>query len=125
MDINNKGDLTLKAEDYLFALPEGEEEAVKIGLEYWFDSGNFTSFSDGLVNAAVSSGYNGKPDDRPAVCQYILHIADKAGIPLEKEKRNIQNWLNEKNPPSRNQAGRDTVFRICFALNMNLPINRD
>lgn len=121
MDINNKGDLTLKAEDYLFALPEGEEEAVKIGLEYWFDSGNFTNFSDGLVNAAVSSGYNGKPDDRPAVCQYILHIADKAGIPLEKEKRNIQNWLNEKNPPSRNQAGRDTVFRICFALNMNLP----
>lgn len=114
MDINNKGDLTLKAEDYLFALPEGEEEAVKIGLEYWFDSGNFTNFSDGLVNAAVSSGYNGKPDDRPAVCQYILHIADKAGIPLEKEKRNIQNWLNEKNPPSRNQAGRDTVFRICF-----------
>lgn len=121
MDINNKGDLTLKAENDLFALPEDEEEAVTIGLEYWFNSKNYSSFSDGLVKAVISSGYNGSPDDRPAVCQYILHAADKAGIPLEKEKRNIQNWLNEKNPPSRNLAGRDTVFKICFALKMDFP----
>ena len=121
MNIDDKGELTLKAEDNLFALPEDEEEAVTIGLEYWFNSNNFSSFSDGLVEAAISSGYNGRPDDLSGVCQYVLHAADKKGIPLEKEKRNIQNWLNEKNPPSRNTAGRDTVFRICFALGMDLP----
>lgn len=120
MVILGKGELTQKAEDVLFGLPEDEDQAVKIGLEYWFCKDNFSNFSDGLTNLAISAGYCGHSEDKTEVCRYILDVAKNSDVPLLAQKRNIQNWLRESNPPSRTKDGRDVIFRICFALNLSL-----
>ena len=121
--MESMGESTMLAQDNAFAFPD-EDDGTLLALEYWRDPDHFASFADMLAQAAVTAGYDGDPQDRSAVCRYIIGRGAEKGISFEEWKKTLQNWVNGKEV-GRDEKARDRVYQLCFALDMSSDQVRD
>lgn len=86
------------------------------GKEYIDALSNASFFSEKLLDQIKKSGYDADPDDAGQLVSYVLSRCKNEGIFISRQ--NITNWLSGGTPAS-SSAGRDNVYKLCFALGMN------
>ncbi len=86
------------------------------GKEYIDALNNASFFAEKLLDQIKKSGYDADPDDAGQLVSYVLSRCKSEGISISRQ--NITNWLSGGTPAS-SSAGRDNVYKLCFALGMN------
>lgn len=72
---------------------------------------DFNPFYEGVYRAAVRHGFSGQQEDNKALEKFVSSACKAANIDLD-----LRSWLLKKKIPG--PAGRDNVYRLCFALGM-------
>lgn len=107
------GEKTQMAFDELFAL---DYETDELPAKAYMDSlDDMKLFSEKMIKRIRILGYDGE-EDVNSMTAYILKRCQSEKIELSRQ--NITNWLT-KGFPSGNELGRENVYRLCFALQMN------
>ncbi len=86
------------------------------GKEYIDALNNTSFFTDKLIERIRKSGYDGDLCDTNQLASYVLNRCKIEDISISRQ--NITNWLSGGTPAS-SSAGRDNVYKLCFALGMN------
>ncbi|MEE1066194.1 MAG: hypothetical protein UH249_08695 [Acutalibacteraceae bacterium] len=86
------------------------------GKEYIDALNNASFFTEKLLDQIKKSGYDADSDDAGQLTSYVLSCCKSEGISISRQ--NIINWLSGGTPVS-SSAGRDNVYKLCFALGMN------
>lgn len=86
------------------------------GKEYIDALNNASFFTEKLFDQIIKSGYDADPADAGQLVSYVLSRCKSEGISISRQ--NITNWLSSGTPAS-SSAGRDNVYKLCFALGMN------
>lgn len=131
MDFNN---LTQQAEDK-FSTYDFESDDTVPGKEYIETLNCVTNFYDYTWKFAKEKGYDQDRNEKEALIKYITQKCaahkDMNGKPLVSAAT-IKNWLenafsedNDWTGPAGNQAGRENVYRLCFALGLNAEETRN
>ena len=126
--------LTQKAEDK-FSTFDLESDDTVPGKEYIEKLNCVTNFYDYTWKFAKDKGYEQDREDVKALIQYITKKCaeqkDVNGKPLVSAAT-IKNWLenafaedNDWTGPAGNQAGRENVYKLCFALGLNAEETSD
>ena len=74
------------------------------------------TFFEYVYNHAVHCGYSSDADDTRALVSYVFEKCKAANINISRQT--IVNWLT-KGLPANTASGRENVYRLCFALEMN------
>lgn len=106
---------TQLAED-IFASFEFDYSDVP-GKEYIESLDTVTTFYDYTFDYARMNGFDGDKTDAGALAKFIFALGEKRNAQLSS-LNTVKNWL-KKAPPSGNQAGRENVYTLCFALGLN------
>ena len=113
-DIHDEaGEYTLSAIDNCFE----DFDAGEIVRQLKSNDG-FRRFDDGLTQALITSGYSGDPESVPDKTKYLMGSITESGASITLPT--IRNWLKGEKRPKCNAAGREIVFKLCFALRMSL-----
>lgn len=107
------GEKTQLAFDELFSL-DYEPEALP-AKEYMDSLNDLKLFSERIIKRIRILGYDGEEEVNKIVA-YILKRCENEKIQISRQ--NITNWLT-KGFPSSSEHGRENVYRLCFALQMN------
>ena len=87
------------------------------GKEYIESLDVVTTFYDYTHTYAQKNGFNGDRSDADALAKFIFALGSEKSAPLSS-LNTVKNWL-KKAPPSGNQAGRENVYTLCFALGLD------
>lgn len=74
-------------------------------------------FTEYVLMHAKRCGYQETGSDTGKLVSFIKHKCDESGVVISRQ--NIANWLTKGIPGSAAKA-RDNVYRLCFALRMDL-----
>lgn len=85
------------------------------GKEYIKSLNTVATFLEYTQKYAKKIGYDG--NDLDSLAKYIFDKGIKNNAPLSS-LTTVKNWL-KKAPPASNPAGRENVYRFCFALEMD------
>ena len=107
--------VTQLAED-AFADFEFEYDDVP-GKEYIETLNEVTTFYDYTYTYAQKNGFDGDKSGADALAKFIVKLGEERNAPLSS-LNTVKNWL-KKAPPAANQAGRENVYTLCFALGLN------
>ncbi len=103
------------AEDAFWAFDFEKEEIP--GKEYIESLNTVTTFYDYTFEYAQKNGCCTDKEDIDALAKFIFNKSKETGAEISS-LTTIKNWL-KKAPPTNNQAGRENVYKLCFALGMN------
>lgn len=111
------GNATMMAWDYLLELDTNAATEELLGKEYIEQLDEDALFREGIDARICELGYAGSMDDSNAKVAFIWNQFLKHEIdPISKAT--LKNWL-VKAAPTSNQKGRENVFKLCFALEMD------
>ena len=115
--INNTEDNTEFAFNSFYELDFINEELP--GIEYINNLDEIALFSDALKSRAAELGWS---ESDESLINYVIGLCKDAGVDISRQ--NIKNWVNGT-MPSGNAAGRENVYKLCFALKMNDEETKD
>ena len=87
------------------------------GKEYIESLNTVTTFYDYTYAYAQKNGFDGDKSDADALAKFIFALGNERNAPLSS-LNTLKNWL-KKAPPTGNQAGRENVYTLCFALGLD------
>lgn len=87
------------------------------GKEYIESLNTVTTFYDYTYIHAQKKGFDEDKSNADALAKFIVKLGEERNAPLSS-LNTVKNWL-KKAPPSANQAGRENVYTLCFALGLN------
>ena len=87
------------------------------GKEYIESLNTVTTFYDYTYAYAQKSGFTEDKLNADALAKFIVKLGEERNAPLSS-LNTVKNWL-KKSPPAANQAGRENVYTLCFALGLN------
>ena len=87
------------------------------GKEYIESLNIVTTFYEYTYVYAKKNGFKEDKSNADALAKYILKLGEERKAPLSS-LNTVKNWL-KKAPPAANQAGRENVYTLCFALGLN------
>lgn len=93
------------------------------GKEYIESLDIVTTFYDYTYTYAQKNGFDGEKSDADMLAKFIMKLGEKRNAPLSS-LNTLKNWL-KKAPPSANQAGRENVYTLCFALGLNVKETKE
>ena len=103
------------AED-IFSTFEFDDYRDVPGKEYLESLNTVNNFYEYAFDYAQKNGYDGDRENADALAKYIFAKGQENGAILSS-LATIKNWLKTA-PPTGNQAGRENVYKLCFALGM-------
>lgn len=115
MSVFQNNEETRLAED-VFSAFEFDYDDVP-GKEYIASLNTVTTFYDYTYIYAQKNGFDEDKLNADALAKYIVKLGEERGAPLSS-LNTVKNWL-KKVPPAANQAGRENVYTLCFALGLN------
>lgn len=87
------------------------------GKEYLQSLNVTENFYEYVFYYAQKCGFDGEKQDADALAKFIYTKGEEKNVSLSS-LATLKNWL-KKAPPTGNQAGRENVYKLCFALGMN------
>lgn len=87
------------------------------GKEYLQSLNVVENFYEYVFYYAQKCGFDGEKQDADALAKFIYTKGEEKNASLSS-LATLKNWL-KKAPPTGNQAGRENVYKLCFALGMN------
>ena len=87
------------------------------GKEYIESLNTVTTFYDYTYAYAQKNGFEDDKSNADALAKFIVKLGEERNAPLSS-LTTVKNWL-KKAPPAANQAGRENVYTLCFALGLN------
>lgn len=81
-----------------------------------------STFSEYVCTHAVRCGYAGSPEDIGALASFVFEKCKAANINISRQT--LVNWLT-KGLPANTVGGRENVYRLCFALEMDAQQTRE
>lgn len=87
------------------------------GKEYLQSLNVVKNFYEYVFYYAQKCGFDGEKQDADALAKFIYTQCEETNASLISLPT-LKNWL-KKAPPSGNQVGRENVYKLCFALDMN------
>lgn len=82
------------------------------GKDYFNQLDDSALFSEGIKNRIREMGYHDDLD----ITRFLTNLCKEAGVSLSRQT--ITNWISGGTPAS-GDAGRDNVYKLCFALKLN------
>lgn len=82
------------------------------GKEYFDSLDDYALFADGVKNCARVIGYRDDTD----IISFLVNRCKEAGVNLSRAT--LSNWMT-KGSPASDASGRENVYKLCFALQMN------
>ena len=77
---------------------------------------SISNFSDYVFIHAMRCGYSGDASDTTALVTFVSNKCKEANVGISRQT--LANWLT-KGLPANTASGRENVYRLCFALEMN------
>ncbi len=108
-------DSTQIAEDTFFEMDFDYKEIP--GKEYIESLNTITNFYDYTLKYAKKCGYSDDDNNAEELAKFIFELSQKRNVELSS-LGTVKNWL-KKASPTGNQSGRENVYKLCFALNLN------
>lgn len=87
------------------------------GKEYIESLNTVTTFYDYTYLYAQKNGFEEDKSNADALAKFVITLGEGRKAPLSS-LNTVKNWL-KKAPPAANQAGRENVYTLCFALGLN------
>lgn len=87
------------------------------GKAYLESLDTVNNFYEYVFEYALKSGYGGDKINADNLAKYVFAKGQESGANLSS-LATVKNWLKSA-PPTGNQAGRENVYKLCFALGMN------
>ena len=81
-----------------------------------------STFSEYVCTYAVRCGYAGSPEDLGALASFVFEKCKSANVNISRQT--LVNWLT-KGLPANTAGGRENVYRLCFALEMDAQQTRE
>ncbi len=111
MNNSNKANNTEYAFDSFYDLDFSNE--ILPGVEYINALDEITLFADALKKRATELGWAESAD---TLINFLIGLCKNASVDISRQ--NITNWVDGITP-SGNSAGRENVYKLCFALKMD------
>ncbi len=92
------------------------EENEFPGKEYMDSLNTVTTFNEYVAIHANRCGYSEDVPDTGNLATFLAAKCKEAGVNISRQT--LVNWLT-KGLPANTASGRENVYRLCFALNMN------
>lgn len=105
------GDETRLAQDRIWSLDDFVENQIE-GKTYLAAFENIRFFRDAVLERAKALGFTGASDAE--LVAFLDDLCRQAGVGLERPT--LKNWIMRSAPKA---AGRENVYRLCFALRFN------
>ena len=87
------------------------------GKEYIQSLNVVTTFYDYTYIYAQKNGFQEDKSNADALAKFVMKLGEERKA-LLSSPNTVKNWL-KKSPPAANQAGRENVYILCFALGLN------
>lgn len=120
----NAGNLTSKGldniiyDEYCFI----DEDTDEYTEEYLKNEYNFKSFSDGLTECINKYGFKGDINSVEEKTEYIISKCNENNVQLNPAI--VKTWFKDKRPVSEKRS-RENVYKLCFALKLDLKQTSD
>lgn len=75
-----------------------------------------STFVEYLLAHAIRCGYSGEPTDVGSLASFVAEKSKNAGVNISRQT--LVNWLT-RGLPANTAGGRENVYRLCFAMEMN------
>ena len=82
------------------------------GKEYFDQMDDNSPFIEGIKSIAYRMGYRDDLD----IVRFLMGLCVEAGVSISRPT--LSNWIT-KGTPASSEAGRENVYRLCFALKLN------
>lgn len=110
------GNLTAMAEDRLW---ETDPDVDELPAKEFFEEYNPAElFREGIDNRLRELGYAGSQENPKEKVAFLRAQFEKNKV-APVSNATLKNWLTGDAAPQNNQSGRENVFRLCFALEMD------
>lgn len=110
------GNLTAMAEDRLW---ETDPDVDELPAKEFFEEYNPAElFREGIDNRLRELGYAGSQENPKEKVAFLRAQFEKNKV-APVSNATLKNWLTGDATPQNNQSGRENVFRLCFALEMD------
>ena len=94
------------------------EEDEMEALDFLTNPSSFRSFGEGLTTILKQTDYAGDLNNNEEKSKYLLHklqeIHSTTGI------KTIRSWFDGSRRPKIQNASREKIYEICFALNLSI-----
>lgn len=114
----NDGEATQIAMDIIFDMDTQVDEEKLPGKEYMESLDFATPFRDGINKQIAQIGYVDDLTDVFKRKAFLIAQYQKYGIKQPSDPT-LKSWLTGDKAPTGNNIGRENVFQLCFALEMN------
>lgn len=117
----NYNGITAKLEDNIFIFNETDNhldrEQEEFILDFISDPDHYINFGTGLSLFLKEYGYNGDLEDTQNKITFLNAALAKQGLSIEN--KTLANWFTNKVRPMYKETQRESIYKICFALNLN------
>lgn len=101
---------------------EDEDEVILWSKDFILKMDETDLFKEKLYNQMQISGYTGNIDNQEAALVYLKNSCSDAGVLIQPQT--LKNWVVH-GKASTDSRGRKNIFKLCFALRMNLGNTKD